>query len=86
MKGKTTMTIIIGLICVILTAVMFEQFKTIRKIDVTALENMQEAELRSEITSWKTKNEEVLKKKEDTDLKIEEYRENITNNQKTSEL
>lgn len=86
MKGKTTMTIIIGLICVILTAVMFAQFKTISKIDVTALENMQEAELRSEITSWKTKYEEVLKKKEDTDLKIEEYRENITNNQKTSEL
>ncbi len=86
MRGKTTMTIIIGLICVILTAVMFAQFKTISRIDVTALENMQETELRSEITSWKTKYEEVLKKKEDTDLKIEEYRENITNNQKTSEL
>lgn len=86
MKGKTTMTIIIGLICLILTAVMFMQFKTISKIDVTALENMQESELRSEITSWKTKYEEVLKKKEDTNLKIEEYRENITNNQKTSEL
>lgn len=86
MKGKTTLTLIIGLICVILTAVMFTQFKTISRIDVTALENMQEAELRSEITSWKTKYEEVLKKKEDVDLKIEEYKENITNNQKTSEL
>lgn len=85
-KGKTTLTLIIGLICVILTAVMFTQFKTISRIDVTALENMQEAELRSEITSWKTKYEEVLKKKEDVDLKIEEYKENITNNQKTSEL
>lgn len=86
MKGKTTMTLIIGLICLILTAVMFMQFKTISKIDVTALENMKEAELKSEIASWKTKYEEVLKKKEDTNLKIEEYRENITNNQKTSEL
>lgn len=86
MKGKTTLTLIIGLVCLILTAVMFTQFKTISKIDVTALENMQEAELRSEINSWKTKYEELLKKKEDTDLKIEEYRENITNNQKTSEL
>ena len=86
MKGKTTMTIIVGLICLILTAVMFMQFKTISRIDVTALENMQEAELKSEIASWKTKYEEVLKKKEDTNLKIEEYRENITNNQKASEL
>lgn len=86
MKGKTTMTIIVGLICLILTAVMFMQFKTISKIDVTALENMQEVELRSEIASWKTKYEELLKKKEDTDLKIEEYRNNITNNQKTSEI
>ncbi len=86
MKGKTTMTIIVGLICLILTAVMFMQFKTISRIDVTALENMQEAELKSEIASWKTKYEEVLKKKEDTNLKIEEYRENITNNQRASEL
>lgn len=86
MKGKTTMTIIVGLICLILTAVMFMQFKTISRIDVTALENMQETELKSEIASWKTKYEEVLKKKEDTNLKIEEYRENITNNQKASEL
>ena len=86
MKGKTTMTIIVGLICLILTAVMFMQFKTISRIDVTALENMQEAELKSEIASWKTKYEEVLKKKEDTNLKIKEYRENITNNQKASEL
>lgn len=86
MKGKTTMTIIVGLICLILTAVMFMQFKTISRIDVTALENMQETELKSEIASWKTKYEEVLKKKEDTNLKIEEYRENITNNQRASEL
>lgn len=86
MKGKTTMTLIIGLICLILTAVMFMQFKTISRIDVTALENMQEAELRSEIASWKTKYEEVVKKREDINLKIEEYRENITNNQKASEL
>lgn len=86
MKGKTTMTIIVGLICVILTSVMFLQFKTISKIDVTALENMQETELRNEITSWKTKCEEIEKKLEDTNIKIAEYTENINNNRKTSEL
>ena len=86
MKGKTTMTIIIGLVCVILTAVMFAQFKTISRIDVTALENMQEEELRSEITNWKTKYEEIQKKLEDTNIKIAEYKDNINNNRKTSEL
>lgn len=86
MKGKTTMTIIIGLVCVILTAVMFAQFKTISRIDVTALENMQEEELRSEIANWKTKYEEIQKKLEDTNIKIAEYKDNINNNRKTSEL
>lgn len=86
MKGKTTMTITLGLVCLILTAVIFMQFKTISRIDVTALENMQETELRSEITSWKTKCEDIEGKLEKTNEKIAEYNENITNNQKTSEL
>lgn len=86
MKGKNTMTIIIGLVCVVLTAVMFLQFKTISKIDVTALENMQEIELRKEITNWKTKNEEILKVLEDTNIKIQEYSDKIANNRTASEL
>ena len=51
MKGKTTMTVIIGLICVVLVSVMFMQFKTISRIDITALENMQEKDLRNEINT-----------------------------------
>lgn len=86
MKGRTTMTIVIGLICVILTAVIFLQFKTISKIDVTALENMQEVELRSEITNWKTKYEEIEEELEDTNLKISEYEEKIASNRTASEL
>lgn len=86
MKGKTTMTIVICLICVILTAVIFLQFKTISKIDITALENMQEAELRSEITNWKNKYEDIVKVLEDTNIKINGYRDNIANNKTASEL
>lgn len=86
MKGKTTMTIVICLICVILTAVIFLQFKTISRIDVTALENMQEEELRSEITSWKTKYENIVSELEATNLKISEYNEKISNNRNASEL
>lgn len=86
MKGKTTMTIVICLVCVILTAVIFLQFKTISKIDVTSLENMQEAELRNEITNWKTKYEDIAKRIEDTNLKIAEYKENINNNKAASDI
>lgn len=86
MKGKTTMIVVICLICIILTAVMFLQFKTISRIDVTALENMQEEELRKEITSWKTKLADIEKELEGTFINIEEYRENVENNQKASEL
>lgn len=86
MKGRTTMTIVIGLICVILTAVIFLQFKTISRIDVTALENMQEAELRSEITNWKAKYEEIEEELENTNLKISEYEEKINSNRTASEL
>lgn len=86
MKGKTTMTIVICLICIILTAVMFLQFKTISRIDVTALENMQETELRSEISSWKTRYEDISKELDDTKLKIAEYKEKVTSNRRASEL
>lgn len=86
MKGRTTMTIVIGLICVILTAVIFLQFKTISKIDVTALENMQEIDLRNEITNWKTKYEEIEEELENTNIKISEYEEKINSNRTASEL
>ncbi len=86
MKGKTTMTVIIGLICVVLVSVMFMQFKTISRIDITALENMQEKDLRNEINTSKTKYEDKVKELEDINLKIAEFNENADNNRKISEL
>lgn len=86
MKGKITMTVTIGLVCFILVAVMFMQFKTISHTDITALENMQETELRTEITSWKATYEEIVAKIEATELTIAEYRNKIENNQQASEL
>ena len=47
------MTIIIGGVCLILLAVMFMQFRTIEETDITAIENMREAELRTAISEWK---------------------------------
>ena len=85
-KGKMTMTITIGLMCFVLTAVIFVQFKTISQTDITQIETMREDELRTEIASVKTKYEEVLKQLEDTNSKIEEYVEVLNTEKEASEL
>ena len=61
MKAKITLTICIGFTALILTAIMFTQFKTVDQTDITAIETMREAELRTELTSWKTKYEDIEK-------------------------
>lgn len=86
MKGKITITITIGLICFILTAVMFIQFKTINQTDITSLENMREDELRAEIAKFKTKYEETIVKYEEIVEKQEEYQNTINTDTEASEL
>lgn len=85
-KGKLTMTITLGLMCFVLTMVIFIQFKTISQTDITQIETMREEELKAEIASVKIKYEEVLKELEDTNLKIEEYKETLNSEKEASEL
>ncbi|NLC87609.1 MAG: DUF881 domain-containing protein [Clostridiaceae bacterium] len=85
-KNKITMISIIGIICVILVAVMFAQFKTVEETDITGIETAREEELQMMLSSWKTKYEEVEEKLIDTQQKITDYREKLTSNEQTSEL
>ena len=85
-KGKLTITITTGIMCIILTAVIFIQFKTIRLTDVTSLENMREDELKTEISNFKQKAEEVTKKIEETNTKILEYQNTISQNKEASNI
>lgn len=85
-KGQITITITIGLMFLILTAVIFVQFKTINQTDITSLENMREDELRTEISNFKQKIEEISKEIADTDAKISEYQEAIDTDKEASEL
>ena len=85
-KGKLTITIIIGFVVLVFTAVIFVQFKTINQTDITALENMREDELKSEISSFKQKVEELSKEIIDTDSKISEYQKAIDSNKEASKL
>lgn len=85
-KGKLTMVITIGLMFLILTAVIFVQFNTIKQTDITSIENMREEELKSEISNFKQKAEEINKQIEETNLKIAEYEEIVSSDKQASEL
>ncbi len=85
-KNKTIMTIIVGLMCLVLFTVMFMQFKTIEETDITAIENMRESELRTAISEWKTKYEEMNKKLEEVQKSINEYKNKLDKNEEASEL
>ena len=85
-KSELIMSIIIGLICIILVCTISIQFKTVEETNITDIENMREAELRTQISSWKTRYEETSKKLEENNNTINEYREKLNNDQETEEL
>ena len=66
--------------------IMFAQFKTVQETDITGIETMREAELRTELASWKSKYEEVNTKIEETEGKIEEYNNELQNNNDLTNL
>lgn len=85
-KGKNIMTITIGLICFILTCVIFIQFKTVKQTNITQIENLRESELREKIATWREKYEETNTKYEETIQKLNEYKQKRESNQEASEL
>ena len=82
-KGKITMVITIGIACFALVLVMCMQFKIVNEADITSIENMREAELQTELASWKEKYEEANQQYEDTEAKIEEYKQTKASNDET---
>lgn len=85
-KGKKVMTITIGLICFVLTYVMLMQFRTIEETNVTQIENMRESELSEKLASWKEKYEEASLKLEETNTRLQEYKQKRESNEEASEL
>lgn len=85
-KGEITITITIGLMCLILTAVIFVQMKTINQTDITSLENMREDELRTEISNFKQKIIEVEQQLNETNEKIKEYELVINTDKEASKI
>ena len=58
-EGKITMAIAVSIACFALIFVMSMQFKIVNQTDITAIENMRETELRTELANWKAKYEKT---------------------------
>ncbi len=85
-KGKIAMTITIGIACFALVTVMTMQFKVVNETDITAIENMQESELKTELANWKNRYDEINAQYEDTMQKVEEYKNDEESNNEASRL
>ncbi len=86
LKGKWTITVVMGIVCFVLIAVMFMQFKTVNQTDITSIEIMRESELRTELASWKSKYEDVQEKVNENNERIEEYKQGTEDNVKATQL
>ncbi len=84
--NKIVLSVIIALICVVLIATILVQFKTVEETDVTAIETMREAELRTSLSEWKSKYNEVSEQLQETTNRISEYEEKANNEQETKNI
>lgn len=84
-KAKIIMTITIGIMCFLLTMIIFMQFKVVEETQKADIDSMQEAELRQQLANWKTKYEETKEKYEETIETINSYKEENVSDNKTKE-
>jgi len=85
-NGKMVMIVTIGVLCFILSLIMFMQFKVVNETDITAIENMRETELRTELSNWKEQYEEIDLKYQDVISKINEYDKEAVSDTEKEEL
>lgn len=69
--------------CIILTCVMFMQFKTAKQTNLTDIKNMNEDELKSEILLWQNRYNEIDQKLRSRSQTIDEYESILQNSDET---
>ena len=82
-KDRLMLYAIVLLVCIVLTTFMFMQINTVNKTDITGIETAQEIELRSMLSSWKTKYEEAETKLKENENLIVEYKEKETSGEES---
>lgn len=84
-KDKIIVTITIGIVCFLLTMIIFMQFKVVQEKEETNIDTMQEAELRQELANWKSKFEDAKEKTDEISLTLDSYKEESWAEGKTKE-
>lgn len=82
-KEKKVICLTIFGVCIILMAVMYAQFRTVEQTDITGIQTAREDELKTMVSTYKTKYEEAEQKLIDTNAKINEYKQTIGNNKES---
>ena len=80
------MAISIFLVCIIFVSVLLIQVKTVSQVNETDIENLRTSELSEQLSTWKSKYEEVSEELKDTNSKILDYTTKIEDNEEASEL
>ncbi len=84
-KEKIAVKITIVIVCFLLAMITFMQFKVVEESKQTNIDTMQEAELRQELASWKTKYDETKSKYDEVKATLDSYKEVTSTDAKTRE-
>ena len=85
-KNKWSLTIIIGIVAALLVTSILLQFKTVDETTNADVEGLRDTELKSQISSYKSKYNEVASQYQNNIAKIEEYTTSATTSTESTNL
>lgn len=80
MKNKTTISIVLGLMCFALTLGIFVQMRTVKNSNSIVSQNYEENNLRTEVLKYKERYDNRYKELEKAEKELEEERKSSTEN------
>lgn len=83
--NKRNIGIILGIVCVLLTAAIIIQVKTVKNSGIETNVNSDENELRDEVLRWKEKADNASQELTKVEKELEKQREKATKNDETSQ-
>ena len=83
-SSKMTISILLGVMCMFLTAGIFVQIKTVNDSITTVGRTQMENELRDSVLRWKEKYEDAYEKLEKDEKELEKIRETVANSDGTA--
>ena len=82
-KGKITISITIGVMCLMLVITIFMQFKIVYQTNITSIDTMREEDLKTELANWKSKYEDVQEQYNEVTETLKKYNEESNSNTET---